>query len=218
MIWGHAAMTTTNIEKLRKLNRIAANTITAVRKSNPSRALEIIYDLMPLHLATQKAGMASYIRNNENLDNKQTKASPLYKMKSHVLRWKRLSVEADISTKDLDSINMTYREKYFNINLNSFTGSHKHLRRSEYNVYTDGSKLDGKCGTGFAIYKGRKLVSCGKAKLPEAATVFQAEINGIKLACDKIQEEVKKFKPKYIKIFSDSQAALLALNSFFPVP
>ena len=54
MIWGHAATTTTNIDKLRRLNRIAANTITSVKKSNPTRALEIIYDLMPLHLAIQK--------------------------------------------------------------------------------------------------------------------------------------------------------------------
>ena len=42
VIWGHSALLKTNIEKLRKLNRLGANTITAVRRSNPTRALEII--------------------------------------------------------------------------------------------------------------------------------------------------------------------------------
>ena len=54
MIWGHSALTQTNIAKLRRLNRIATNTITSVRKSNPSRALEIIYNIQPLHLEILK--------------------------------------------------------------------------------------------------------------------------------------------------------------------
>ena len=57
MIWGHAALTRTNTDKLRKLNRLAANTITAVRRSNPTRALEIIYELTPLHLLIQQTGI-----------------------------------------------------------------------------------------------------------------------------------------------------------------
>ena len=68
MIWGHAALTRTNTDKLRKLNRLAANTITAVRRSNPTRALEIIYELTPLHLLIQKTGLNSFIRLQEHLD------------------------------------------------------------------------------------------------------------------------------------------------------
>ena len=137
----------------------------------------------------------------------------MYKLKSHVSRWKRISEEAGINDTTLDSINITYRERKFHVNKDSFAGHTKHLRRTEYNIYTDGSKLDGKCGTGFAIYRGNKLVASGKSRLPETATVFQAEINGIKLACEKMIREAKHYKPKYIKVFSDSQAALLAINS-----
>ena len=137
----------------------------------------------------------------------------LYQLKSHISRWKRISEEAGISNTTLDSITVTYRDKKFHVNKDSFSGHMKHLRRTEYNIYTDGSKLDGNCGTGFAIYRGNKLVANGKRRLPESATVFQAEINGIKMSCEKMIQEIKHYKPKYIKIFSDSQAALLAINS-----
>ena len=55
--------------KLRRLNRIATNTITSVRKSNPSRALEIIYDIQPLHLEILKVDLCSYIRLENTLTN-----------------------------------------------------------------------------------------------------------------------------------------------------
>ena len=35
MIWGHSALTQTNIAKLRRLNRIATNTITSIRNQTP---------------------------------------------------------------------------------------------------------------------------------------------------------------------------------------
>ena len=51
MIWGHVINTKTHKDNLRRLNRLAG-----VRKSNPTRALEIIYDLPPLHLVIMRAG------------------------------------------------------------------------------------------------------------------------------------------------------------------
>ena len=43
--------------------------------------------------------------------------------------------------------------------------------------------------------------------------VFQAEILGIKLACEPLLKEFDTYKQRYIKIFSDSQAAILALDN-----
>ena len=60
MIWGHTINNKTTQEKLRRLNRLACNTIAAVRKSNPTRALEIIYDLPSLHLIIMKTGLRTY--------------------------------------------------------------------------------------------------------------------------------------------------------------
>ena len=68
MIWGHTVTTKTKQEKLRRLNRLACNTIAAVSKSNPTRALEIIYDLPPLHLLIMKMGLGTYARVQGQLD------------------------------------------------------------------------------------------------------------------------------------------------------
>ena len=101
MIWGHSALTQTNIAKLRRLNRIATNTITSVRKSNPSRALEIIYDIQPLHLEILKVGLSSYIRLNKYID----KFNYLYSSKSYnknctISKWKDCLLYTSPSPRD----------------------------------------------------------------------------------------------------------------------
>ena len=50
--------------------------------------------------------------------------------------------------------------------------------------------------------------------LAYTATIFQAEILAIKHAISFIINRQKTLKPKYIKLFSDSRAALQALNSY----
>ena len=47
-----------------------------------------------------------------------------------------------------------------------------------------------------------------KFRLPDTCTVFQAEVLAIKEAADALEQSGKY---KYIRIFVDSQAALLAL-------
>ena len=49
-------------------------------------------------------------------------------------------------------------------------------------------------------------------RLPDSSTVFQAEIEAIKHACQYVIANLQDIHPKYIKILSDSQAAIQALN------
>ena len=213
MIWGHAANTVGNISKLRKLNRMALNTITSVRRSNPTRALEIIYDIMPLHLEIQKIGMASFVRLKQHITGqKHLYSSQMYKKLGHLNRWERLAKDTGVGSDNNDYTNVTYREKLYHVNTDSFNGGSKHLQSSQINIYTDGSRLEDKCGTGYVIYKKRKEIFRKSSRLPDTSTVFQAEVNGILLASKFLLNEVTTIKPKYIKIFSDSQVALLALN------
>ena len=89
MIWGHSALTQANIAKLRRLNHIATNTTTSVRKSNPSRALEVIFDIQPLHLETLKVDLSSYIRVDKYLD----KFDYLYSSKTYTKKMYFFKVE-----------------------------------------------------------------------------------------------------------------------------
>ena len=213
MIWGHVINTRTHKENLRRLNRLACNTIAGVRRSNPTRALEIIYDLPPLHLVIMRAGLRSYARLQGQLDRKLAGiTSNSIKRNSHKMYWEKLASEANIELKNSDVICETIREKRFRVNLESFDGKMKHLRMSEYNVYTDGSRIDGQCGAGYSIYKYKTNIASNCANLPTTSTVFQAEIIGIKLACEELTKMQGERNIKYVKIFSDSQAAVAALD------
>ena len=81
------------------------------------------------------------------------------------------------------------------------------------NIYTDGSKIESQCGTGFAIYTGKRIITKHSERLPDESTVFQAEVRGIQKAAETMFNSENLNKYKYIKIFTDSQATLLALNS-----
>ena len=52
----------------------------------------------------------------------------------------------------------------------------------------------------------------GSRRIQDEATVFQAEIMAIKMAMEALESNLQP-EDRYIKIFSDSQAAIRALNS-----
>ena len=49
--------------------------------------------------------------------------------------------------------------------------------------------------------------------MPDASTVFQAEIEAISHACQYALATLQELDIKYVKILSDSQAAIKALNN-----
>ena len=51
-------------------------------------------------------------------------------------------------------------------------------------------------------------------KMLNCATVFQAEPEAIYQACKYLDTQYNTLKPRYVKILTDSQSALQALNNF----
>ena len=66
-----------------------------------------------------------------------------------------------------------------------------------------------KVGAGFVIYHKREVIYYESLKLNDKATVFQAEVTAITQAA---KYTIKLDKAKYVKLLSDSQAALQALK------
>ena len=58
-------------------------------------------------------------------------------------------------------------------------GSTKHLNKSQYSVYTDGSKINGQVGSGFIVMKSIKVIHYANDGLSDHTTVFQAEIHAL---------------------------------------
>ena len=77
---------------------------------------------------------------------------------------------------------------------------------------TDGSKTDYGVGAGFVIYHKKKQIHAESIHMPNTSTVFQAEIEAISHACQYALAIPQELDIKYIKILSDSQAAIKAMN------
>ena len=62
--WGHTVRLDTRKEALKKLNQLPATMITPVQKSTPVKTMEVLYDLIPLHLFVQKRSNSFIIQEH----------------------------------------------------------------------------------------------------------------------------------------------------------
>ena len=87
----------------------------------------------------------------------------------------------------------------------------RHRALTQINIFTDGSRKDEQTGAGFVIYdNARQELARGSLRLPDHATVFQAEVVAISAAIQALQELCLP-SIRYVKFFVDSQAALRAV-------
>ena len=82
-------------------------------------------------------------------------------------------------------------------------------------VYTDGSRLKEKTGCGRVAFFDHHNLGYRSTRISDKASVFQAEIYALKLAAEYICQNWGLYEGKHLKIFSDSRAALLAIDSPF---
>ena len=82
--------------------------------------------------------------------------------------------------------------------------------KGDIDIYTDGSKKGGNIGMGIQIYdQGSRVAQC-KGRLEPYNSVFQAEVDAFKAACEYIIRNNKSHK---INFYSDSFSAIQALNA-----
>ena len=213
LCWGHM-VDTGNIDKiLRNLNRAGMNLYSNFPRSSPTRTVEIITDTLPLSLQVQKIGLSSRIRLKEviqaNWEAPDPKPTHPY---SHVKWWDQLIADCNLEEfmQNDDSVSLELPLSRFTVVTDSFSGHSKYLCPSQINVFTDGSKVNGRVGAGFTIRKGQTAFQEMSYRLPDKCSVFQAEIFAINQAALILQ---RLGYPKYIKFFVDSQAALMALDN-----
>ena len=66
-----------------------------------------------------------------------------------------------------DTCNTRIWEKTYNVNLEGPKGGKKHLRHSEFTIYTDSSKKEEGTGGGFVVYHYNKIIH---TQFPDART------------------------------------------------
>ena len=80
-------------------------------------------------------------------------------------------------------------------------------------VYTGGSKTDDHVGSGYVIYRKGEELASESIQLEEEITVYQAEVLAIKQAVQTLSN-IKAKEHKFVKILSDSHAALRSLANW----
>jgi ribonuclease HI len=80
---------------------------------------------------------------------------------------------------------------------------------AEMTLYTDGSKTDKHVGAGMVVMKESKEIYTEATRINNDCTIFQAELCGIRMAIEWIQNQRKKAASYAINI--DSKAAILAI-------
>ncbi|KAJ8941264.1 hypothetical protein NQ318_016929 [Aromia moschata] len=206
-VWWPGTRTDKARKQLDKVQRLACLGITSAMGTAPSRAIEVLTGLPPLHLVIEHEAMRSAYRltglghwigdeqttGHSTIWNKATKNCP-------VLLMLQDSVEPSIGPSPKLGIQIPSRDDWDNIN--------NTICQNGIIWFTDGSKIGYKAGAGVYGKTTRTRLSFA---LGSYASVFQAEIYAI-LACGM---EILKTAPKRrtIQICTDSQAALMAIES-----
>ena len=215
LVWAHAVEAEDLETACRRLNRLAMNTIIKVPRSTPTRAMEIILDIYPLHLHILKEGLATYLRLKPELTLLWTGIyTNLTHSVSHLRYWDWVAEDAGIYDygKETDECCVMIPERKFVLDTCSFVDMDNSQTKLDCNVYTDGSKKDDKVGSGVFISRKGTTIATHSVRLPDFATVYQAEMMAIKQAA-LILKDIPDLTT--IKFFVDSQAALRTFQADF---
>ena len=213
LLWSHAAQKSSMQKKLRRLNRMGMNTYATVHRSSPTRGFELITDTIPLHLYARKSAVCAYVRlqNVLVLDwEGVSRRNP--HIQSHLLVMRNATREFGIHQlmTDMDVCDIDRPHANFEVCVESFESREAHSTYvAPCQIFTDGSKLDGKVGAAFVVYQEGVLMHENSFRLPNRSSVFQAEIYAIKEAALFLVSNSYEADTIF---FVDSQAAILALK------
>ena len=190
--------------------------IASVQRSTPTRGLYIMYNIMPLPLFLQYTGIKAFSRQKDRLElDWPGQGRGKRRCTAHRKFWKVLAAGWELEIGNDDDCFVRRGGKKYRVNTDSFSGARRHRAPAQFNIYTDGSKLEGHVGSGAAIFKGRDLGKEIAVRLAHTSTVFFAELEAIKqCAVIYIRDNFAQFENmRFVKLFVDSQAALQALHS-----
>ena len=198
LVWAEAVNKKGIKDKLNKVQRLAMLPIAPVRRSTPTQAMEIMYGLMPLDMIIKDAAAKAAIRLNLK--------APC--SKGHLKHTQSL-IPDKVRNKERDSMKPVDNwEPGFKTLIGD--GSDIDPADNDWTAYTDGSLLEGRAGAGGVILrKGTQILSFCKRYLD--ATVFQAELLGIKTAAEALS--TWGVRNCNITILIDNQASIRALSN-----
>ena len=202
VVWANKAQSQYMKEKLKKLQRLALLSIAPVRKSTPTAALELLYDVKPLHLFVKEHALKTLVRIGTTSPNWTPTGTRGHQ---HILMD---SFQKIVKNCKIDNLTKTVVwEQNYEVIIGD--GNDIPIKR-DWTCYTDGSKKGTKTGSGgIILHKSQEFKKLSYSV--GGAEVFQAEISAILTATEILLAE--NIIGKQIDILSDSQAGLKALSN-----
>ena len=169
-------ITKTNAEKLKRLNRLALLGFSKVHKGTPTASLETIYDVPPIHLVAMELGFSATDRILKATKVSWSGVGP--RKKGHLLAIQERKPDLPNGASDLDNTFTHNWETKALISQNPAAPE----SRTRTEVFTDGSKMEGKTGCGLSVQQNGVEIFGGKFGLPPYTSVYQAELYAIEKA------------------------------------
>jgi ribonuclease HI len=200
--WWHRANLTSQAQKLNRIHRQAMLMITGAMKSTPTIGMSAALEMIPINIMIESRARESYERLKINGTWNECADDFGHGKIAEVMN------EEEVM-QDKCRIEWNFGKEY-KTEINSRERWDANYARLEKPItwYSDGSKND--VGAGSGIYSKELLVN-KSTRLSDHSTVMQAEITAIRLCAEEsIQWDLRD---EDIYIFSDSQAAIMALGN-----
>jgi len=215
LVWGQEKTLKCHTQILTSLQRLAMLLITPSLKTTPTRGMEVILGLCPLHIKINEIALKARMRTSDVVPNdwEETKRNKCAYKKfdhkdNHLNSLDKQIVKACGNTQ---SDKTHYKAEKINFTV---------LRKSRVDTYTekdiiftDGSKTKEGVGCGCLITMGDHVIWESSFKLPGYSTVYQAEVVAINKASEWVNNNFIEVPKCNIFINSDSQSCLNSIEN-----
>ncbi|GBM04150.1 hypothetical protein AVEN_115523-1 [Araneus ventricosus] len=186
--WGNRLKLKKIRDSLNSLQRRPLIKITKAYRTISTEALQVIEGIVPLDIKA-KGVFGKFLLTTINND---------IKFGSKIFKWEDYETRLDPhNIHPADNISITYDK-------------HKPSGK-EIEIYTDGSKINDQVGAAIVVFYNNEEIFNRTIRLPDFATVYQAEVTGIQMAL----EFISTIGPwNKINLYTDSLSVLEALNTF----
>ncbi|XP_023212991.1 uncharacterized protein LOC111615786 [Centruroides sculpturatus] len=185
--WSYAAKKGCIIKHLRCAQRMALLRVTKAFRTASTEALMVVSGIPPIDLVLKERTRTFYYR--KGLQAHMEDGDTTYQ----ICELRPMSLE----------LPMTYERKSVDIA--------KEEEEGEYNIFTDGSKLEGRVGSSFVVYENETEICHEKYRLRDCCSVHQAEMFAIMKAVEWV---ALTRSTNNIVIHTDSRSAIQTLMQF----
>ena len=217
VVWVSCLEKETNRAMINRVQRMACRMITGSMRSTPTIGMEVLLGLTPITEVVKEYAIASSIRIEKSGHWLATEEEHTFHSHAHIIMTLKQSITELQFPQDKSHIKARVINQFKTTQLSREYYKQHHVRPmpldvSTVNCFTDGSKTEeGNTGAGYII-KSFQLRAQEFVYLGTYATVFQAEITAINMACLTLLDN--NTTGKQIDFYIDSQSAIRALEAY----